>query len=89
MGGNYIFNEVANTGTNKLVFGFGTTTTGTINIFIIKDASWGKISVSMTGSAASSSRIYTEIHGTGSSTMASHSICRAGCYAERQLCLAG
>ncbi len=65
--GNYIFNEVNNaTTSNKLVFDFKNTTTGTINIFIIKDANWGRLSVS-TVNGNFPSRIYTEIHGTGSS----------------------
>ena len=45
--GNYIFNEVDNgVNTNKLVFDFKNTSTGTINIYIIKDAKWGRLSVS-------------------------------------------
>ena len=64
--GNYIFNEVDNgTSANKLLFDFKGTTTGTINIFIIKDAKWGKISVS-TKNGNFPNRIYTEVHGTGS-----------------------
>ncbi len=40
--GNYIFYEVDNgTTTNKFIFDFKNTTTGTINIFVIKDARWG------------------------------------------------
>ena len=63
--GNYIFYEVDNAlNTNKLVFDFKNTTTGTINIFIIKDAKWGRLSVS-TKNGNFPSRIYTEIHGTG------------------------
>lgn len=65
--GNYIFNEVDNgVSSNKLVFDFKNTTTGAINIFIIKDAKWGRLSVS-TKNGNFPSRIYTEIHGTGSS----------------------
>ena len=65
--GNYIFNEVDNGVTsNKLVFDFKNTTTGAINIFIIKDAKWGRLqSTPVNGNFPS--RIYTEIHGTGSS----------------------
>ncbi|RYZ51496.1 MAG: hypothetical protein EOP49_11600, partial [Sphingobacteriales bacterium] len=64
--GNYIFNEVDNgTSANKLVFDFKQTTTGTINIFIIKDAKWGRISVS-TKNGNFPNRIFTEVHGTGS-----------------------
>ena len=64
--GNYIFNEVDNGATsNKFVFDFKNTTTGTINIFIIKDARWGLLSVS-TKNGNYPSRIYTEVHGDGS-----------------------
>ncbi|MEP7110456.1 MAG: S8 family serine peptidase [Ferruginibacter sp.] len=65
--GNYIFNEVDNgTTSNKLMFDFKNTTTGAINIFIIKDAKWGKLTVG-TKNGNFPSRIYTEIHGSGSS----------------------
>lgn len=64
--GNYIFENVDNgTSANKVIFDFKGTTTGTINIFVIKDAKWGRISVS-TKNGNFPSRIYTEIHGTGS-----------------------
>ena len=63
--GNYIFYEVNNgTATNKLVFDFLNTSEGSINIFVIKDAKWGTLSVSMTN-GNDPSRIYTEVHGTG------------------------
>jgi hypothetical protein len=63
--GNYIFNEVDNgTTSNKFVFDFNNTTSGNINIFIIKDARWGKLSVS-TKNGNFPSRIYTEVHGNG------------------------
>jgi hypothetical protein len=64
--GNYIFNEVDNGATtNKIVFDFKNTSTGTINIFIIKDARWGLVSVS-TVNGNFPSRIFTEVHGNGS-----------------------
>ncbi|MEJ7914486.1 MAG: S8 family serine peptidase, partial [Chitinophagaceae bacterium] len=64
--GNYIFYEVDNgTTTNKLVFDFKNTSTGTINIFIINDARWGALSVS-TLNGNFPSRIFTEVHGNGS-----------------------
>lgn len=64
--GNYIFYEVNNgSSANKLVFDFKQSTTGTINIFIIKDANWGRITVT-TKNGGSPNRIYTEVHGTGS-----------------------
>jgi hypothetical protein len=65
--GNYIFDEINNgASTNKFVFDFKNTATGTINIFIIKDARWGKLSVS-TKNGNHPARIYTEVHGNGSS----------------------
>src|SRR5205085_12305385 len=64
--GNYIFNEVDNgLNANTFVFDFKNTTTGSINIYIIKDAKWGRLSVS-TKNGNFPGRIYTEIHGTGS-----------------------
>ncbi len=64
--GNYIFYEVDNgKTTNKFVFNFKNTTSGTINIFIIKDARFGVLSVS-TINGNFPSRIYTEVHGNGS-----------------------
>ena len=64
--GNYIFYEVDNGNTtNKIVFDFKGTTDGTINIFIIKDARWGLLSVTMKN-GNDPGRIFTEIHGTGS-----------------------
>ncbi len=64
--GNYIFSEVDNGSTaNKLVFDFKNTTSGTINILVIKDSKWGMISVS-TKNGNFPARIYTEIHGNGS-----------------------
>ena len=64
--GNYIFFEVDNsTSTNKFVFDFKGTTSGNINIYVIKDARWGRLSVSMKNGAAPS-RIFTEVHGNGS-----------------------
>ncbi len=64
--GNYIFYEVDNgSNENEIVFDFKNTTTGTINIFIIKDARWGNLSVS-TKNGNFPARIYTEVHGNGS-----------------------
>ncbi|MEP7373424.1 MAG: LamG-like jellyroll fold domain-containing protein [Chitinophagaceae bacterium] len=64
--GNYIFYNIDNSSTtNKFVFDFKNTTTGTINIFVIKDARFGKLSVS-TKNGNFPSRIYTEVHGDGS-----------------------
>jgi len=65
--GNYIFYDVDNgTTNNKFIYDFKNTTTGTINIFVIKDARWGALTVS-TKNGNFPSRIYTEIHGNGSS----------------------
>jgi hypothetical protein len=64
--GNYIFYEIDNgTTTNNLIFDFNNSSTGTINIFIIKDARWGLLSVK-TVNGNFPSRIYTEVHGNGS-----------------------
>jgi hypothetical protein len=62
--GNYIFNSV-NNGSNEiqLIFDFGITTTGIINLFIVKDANWGKVTVKLNGNYPE--RIYTEVHGNG------------------------
>lgn len=63
--GNYIFYDVDNgSTTNKFVFDFGNTATGTINIFVIRDARWGLLSVK-TANGNFPSRIYTEVHGNG------------------------
>jgi cytoskeletal protein CcmA (bactofilin family) len=65
--GNYVFYEVDNgTKTNSLVFDFLNSTEGAINIFIIKDARWGKLSV-RTKNGNDPSRIFTEVHGNGAS----------------------
>jgi cytoskeletal protein CcmA (bactofilin family) len=64
--GNYIFYDIDNSGVNKFVFDFKNTTTGAINIFVIKDARMGKLSVS-TKNGNFPSRIYTEVHGDGTS----------------------
>jgi hypothetical protein len=64
--GNYIFYEVDNgSSSNKFVFDFKNTSTGTINIFIVKDARWGRLSVS-TKNGNFPARINTEVHGSGS-----------------------
>lgn len=64
--GNYIFSEVDNgTTANKLVFDFKNTTSGTINILIVKDARWGMLTAS-TKNGNFPARIYTEVHGNGS-----------------------
>jgi hypothetical protein len=63
--GNYIFSEVDNgTSANKLVFDFKNTTSGTINILIVKNSRWGMLTVS-TKNGNFPDRIYTEIHGDG------------------------
>ncbi|HVG16382.1 MAG TPA: MBG domain-containing protein [Chitinophagaceae bacterium] len=64
--GNYIFYEVDNgNSSNKFIFDLKGTTTGSINLFIIKDARWGTLSVrAVNGNFPS--RIYTEVHGNGS-----------------------
>lgn len=64
--GNYIFNNIENDEKEStLVFDFKGTTVGTINIFIVKDANWGKMSVKFVNGNFPE-RIYTEVHGNGS-----------------------
>lgn len=63
--GNYVFYNVKNSGVNQLVFDLKNTTSGSINIFIVGDARWGRLAVRMTNGNAPS-RIFTEIHGNGS-----------------------
>ncbi len=64
--GNYIFYEIDNgTTSNKFIFDLKNTSTGTINLFIIKDVRLGVLSVS-TVNGNFPSRIYTEVHGNGS-----------------------
>ncbi len=64
--GSYIFYEVNNgSSENEIVFDFNNTQTGTINVFVIKDARWGNLTVS-TKNGNFPSRIYTEVHGNGS-----------------------
>jgi hypothetical protein len=64
--GNYVFYQVDNgTTSNKFIFDFKGSPAGTFNIFVIKDARWGVLSVS-TVNGNDPSRIYTEVHGDGS-----------------------
>ena len=87
--GDYIFYEVANSKANKFVFDFKNTTTGNINIYIIKDAKLSKLTVS-TVNGDFPSRIYTEIHGTGSSNSGfAFRSPGPGCIIIRQLFMAG
>ncbi|MDQ6903159.1 MAG: S8 family serine peptidase, partial [Bacteroidota bacterium] len=64
--GVYIFKSVKNSGSqNKFVFDFANATTGSIKIYIYKDADFDELSVSLKN-GGSASRIYTEVHGSGS-----------------------
>jgi hypothetical protein len=63
--GIYVFDLVDNRGNNNFIFDFQNNTTGTFKIYIHNNASLDKISVS-TKNGGSASRIYTEVHGTGS-----------------------
>ncbi len=64
--GTYIFEEVDNvTSTNRFIFDLKGTNNGTISIFVIKNARWGKISVKM-ANGDFPDRVVTEIHGNGS-----------------------
>ena len=62
--GNYIFEEVKNSGSNNVIFDLKNTTQGTINIFIRYEAQWGKITVRAINGDFTS-RIFTEVHGDG------------------------
>ncbi|MEJ7586606.1 MAG: hypothetical protein WKI04_03480 [Ferruginibacter sp.] len=65
--GIYAFDQIDNKGgTNYFVFDFKNNPSGTIRIYIHKDADLGKINV-RTVNGGSASRIFTEVHGNGSS----------------------
>ncbi|MEO6406030.1 MAG: MBG domain-containing protein [Ferruginibacter sp.] len=64
--GTFVFNKIANSGggANEFIFDFQNTP-GTFRIYIHKDADLGKIKVS-TINGGDATKIYTEIHGDGS-----------------------
>ncbi len=66
--GVYVFNKIDNRGgTNYFIFDFKNSTTGTFKIYVHNDVNLDKISVSMIN-GGSATRIFTEIHGNGSSS---------------------
>lgn len=65
--GEYVFESIVNSGNaNDFVFDFNNTTTGIIKLFIHNDADLAKIN-SSTRNGGGAERIYTEVHGSGSS----------------------
>ncbi|MBC7915456.1 MAG: hypothetical protein H7Y07_15195, partial [Pyrinomonadaceae bacterium] len=64
--GIYIFKSIKNYGTNCFIFDFKNNPQGVIKIFIYGDADNCKIKASIIN-GGDASRIYTEVHGTGSS----------------------
>jgi Subtilase family. len=66
--GIYVFKSVHFSGnSNKFIFDFKNTTSGNFYIYIIGDADFGKLDASMVN-GNNAARIYTEIHGNGSTT---------------------
>ncbi|HSK12507.1 MAG TPA: hypothetical protein VK907_04780, partial [Phnomibacter sp.] len=67
--GNYVFDEIGNSGDNIFIFDLKGTEEGAINIFVVKNALIGSILVRITNDPATKpgARIYTEVHGAGSS----------------------
>ncbi|MBC7912518.1 MAG: hypothetical protein H7Y07_00205, partial [Pyrinomonadaceae bacterium] len=63
--GTYIFNSIKNYGTNCFIFDFKNNPGGVIKIFIYGDADNAKIKASIIN-GGDAQRIYTEVHGTGS-----------------------
>ncbi len=62
--GIYVFDKIQNNGSNSFVFDFTKNISGTFKIYIHNYALLDKISVSLIGGSAT--KIYTEVHGTGS-----------------------
>ena len=66
--GVYVFSYIKNSGnTNSFVFDFQNDPTGTIQVYIHGDVNLGKVSCNIIN-GGSASRIFTEVHGNGSST---------------------
>ncbi len=66
--GTYTFKAISNSGTtNNFVFDFKNDATGTIKIYVYGDADLGKIS-SSAKNGGGADKIFTEIHGNGSTT---------------------
>lgn len=65
--GVYVFNKVLNLSDNDLVYDFKNSTNGIFKIYIHGDADFNQIHASMIN-GGSANRIYTEVHGTGSTS---------------------
>lgn len=65
--GDYIFDKIENVGVNTFVFDFKNSATGSIRLLIHNDVNLDRINVSIIN-GGSASRIYTEVHGNGSSS---------------------
>lgn len=66
--GIYVFNSFHFSGnSNQLIFNFNNTVSGNFYVFIYSDADFGKLSASVVN-GGTASRIYTETHGTGSTS---------------------
>lgn len=67
--GIYVFDQIANSGTNNFIFDFKNDLTGTIKIYVHNNALLEKINVSVIN-GGSAAKIFTEVHGTGSGSPA-------------------
>ncbi len=65
--GDYIFDKIKNIGTNNFVFDFKNSASGTIRLLVHGDVDLDRIKVNIVN-GGSASRIYTEVHGNGSSS---------------------
>ena len=63
--GTYIFQSIKNSGNNSFVFDFKNRATGNIKIYVYGDIDVDKVNSSIIN-GGDASRIYTEMHGTGS-----------------------
>ena len=67
--GVYTFKSIKNTGSiNNFIFDFKNTSTGNFKVYIYNDADLSKVGASL-ANGGSESRVYTEVHGTGASTV--------------------
>lgn len=66
--GTYVFSKIKNTGNNnKFIFNFQNTATGIIKIYVHGDVDLYKLNIELQN-GGSASRIFMEVHGTGSSS---------------------
>ena len=67
--GVYVFKSIKTSGpNNSIIYNFNSTTSGNFLIYVIGDVNLNKTSLSMTGGSVT--RIYTEVHGNGSTNTA-------------------